>query len=185
MVYKVFLGKHPDNHPEFKKESCVAHPGSSFCKPYLNQSPSTPLHIPTSTIILISIAIMFFKLKKKKLHHSKVNPWTLRLTFAQFKYMTSPLSFFHPASPPYFFRLLTIICGEAGFLWLADVRSLDFADSILHEFLCLYTFFILAAGSRGWVRLKLNLFRKMLFGVWPDSKRHIISDSISLSCEQP
>ena len=66
MVYKVFLGKHPNNHPEFKKESCVAHPGSSFCKPYLNQSPSTPLHIPSSTIILIFIAIMFFKLKKKK-----------------------------------------------------------------------------------------------------------------------
>ena len=65
MVYKVFLGKHPNNHPEFKKESCVAHPGSSFCKPYLNQSPSTPLHIPSSTIILIFIAIMFFKLKKK------------------------------------------------------------------------------------------------------------------------
>lgn len=66
MVYKLLLGKHPDNHPEFKKESCVAHPGSSFCKPYLNQSPSTPLHIPTSTIILIFIAITFFKLKKKK-----------------------------------------------------------------------------------------------------------------------
>ena len=118
MIYKVFLGKHPDNHPEFKKQSCVAHPGSSAHKPHLNQSPSTPLHIPTSTTILIFIAITFFKLKKKKkkLYHSKVNPWTLRLTFAQFKNMTRPLSFFHPASPPYFFRLLTIIYGEAGFL---------------------------------------------------------------------
>ena len=37
--------------------------------------------------------------------------------------MTSPISFFHPASPPYFFRLLTIIRGEAGFLWLADLLA--------------------------------------------------------------
>lgn len=66
MIYKVFLGKHPDNHPEFKKQSCVAHPGSSVDKPYLNQSPSTLLCTPTSTTILIFIAITFFKLKKKK-----------------------------------------------------------------------------------------------------------------------
>ena len=66
MIYKVFLGKHPDNHPEFKKQSCVAHPGSSVRKPHLNQSPSAPLRTPTSTTILIFIAITFFKLKKKK-----------------------------------------------------------------------------------------------------------------------
>lgn len=62
-------------------------------------------------------------MKKKKLYHSKVNPWTLRLTFAQFKNMTLPLRFFHPASTPCFFRLLTIIYGETGFLWLADLPA--------------------------------------------------------------
>lgn len=52
-----------------------------------------------------------------------MNPWTLRLTFAQFKNMTLPLRFFHPASTPCFFRLLTIIYGETGFLWLADLPA--------------------------------------------------------------
>ena len=61
MTYKLFLGKHPDNHLEFEKQSCVAHPGSSVDKPYLNQSPSTLLCTPTSTAIPIFIAITFFK----------------------------------------------------------------------------------------------------------------------------
>lgn len=88
-------------------------------------------------------------------------------------------------------RSLLLLPAPQHYLWGSLVpltcrlaRSLDFADSTLHVFLCLYTFCTLAAGSRDRVRLKLNPFRKMLFGVWPDGRRHIISDDISLSCDR-
>lgn len=60
MVYNVFLGKHPDNHPQCKKQNFVTHPRSPAHELHLNQSLSIPLQTPTSTTILIFMAIKFF-----------------------------------------------------------------------------------------------------------------------------
>ena len=86
--------------------------------------------------------------------------------FKKKKNLTCPLGFFYPPVPPTSFQSPPLSVGKTGPFDLQTFLHLDFADSIFHMFLGLYTFCIGAAGSRDRVASSLIPFggRYFVFG---------------------